>query len=110
MPVYFDIFIGAPQQTISHISTQPHAWSTVSIRPHDLHAYLLPLTAAVFFAAGFAAAFGALLGAHFFVPHFFASGAAFVAVFGAAFFGAAVLAGFAGAVFFVAMLPPLQVV
>lgn len=106
-PCYFDDFIGAPQQTISNISTQPHALSTVTTRPQVLQEYLLLLMPAVFFAAGFAAVLTAPLGAHFFVPHFLTAGAAFAT----AFFGAAALADFAGAAaFFVAMLPPLQVV
>ncbi|KAF0180586.1 MAG: hypothetical protein FD164_1803 [Nitrospirae bacterium] len=98
---YFDVFIGAPQQRISHMSTHPHALSTVTISPHETHANLLPCTFEFFFAAGFGAVFTALFGAHFFVPHFFA---------GAAFFGAASFMVFVGAAaFFVAMPPPLQV-
>jgi hypothetical protein len=72
-----------------------------------LQEYLLPLTPAVAFAAGFTAVLTAPFGAHFFVLHFFTAGAAFATVF----FRAAAWAGFAGAAaFFVAMLPPLQVV
>lgn len=103
MSPYFDIFIGASQQMISHSSTQPHALSTVRIKPHVSQEYLFPFTLDVFFAAGVAAVLIAP-----FAAGFFAAGAFFAAVFGAVFFGADVFAG-AGA-FFVAMLPPLQVV
>ena len=81
---------------MSHTPTQSHTVSTVTTSPHVAHAYLLPFTVPVFFAAGFAGAFATTFGAHFFAA--------------VAFFGAAFAAFIGAAAFFIAIMPPLQVV
>jgi hypothetical protein len=87
-PYFLFVFMGAPQQMRSHVSTQPQTVSTLTTIPQTLQASFVPSFSALVFVGAALIAF---------------AGAAFAAVAAGAFFATVALAAFGSAAFFAAV-------